>query len=105
MITPEFPAAAALLIVSVPILFAQTGSDEYKSRTEKIQAEREKKTQDLTPEVTTRTEGALVAFKERRILEKVTYGVGGLRARIGALVTNSGFAFGPEYFRNDLRDG
>jgi outer membrane protein assembly factor BamA len=28
-----------------------------------------------------------------------------LRARIGALVTGSGFAMGPEYFRNDLRDG
>ena len=78
---------------------------EYSSRTEQIQAERQKKAAQLTPEVASGTERFLVAFKERRILEKVTYGIGGLRARIGGLVTGSGFAVGPEYFRDDLRDG
>src|SRR5262245_24759314 len=105
MITPATTAAAALLIVSVPCLLAESEGEQYSSQAEEIQAEREKKKQTLTTETTTGTERALVAFKEKRILEKITYGVGGLRARIGALVTNSGFAAGPEYFRNDLRDG
>ena len=78
---------------------------EYSSRTEQIQAERQKKAARLTPEIASKTERFLVAFKEKRILEKVTYGIGGLRARIGGLVTGSGFAVGPEYFRDDLRDG
>ncbi|HYO81557.1 MAG TPA: BamA/TamA family outer membrane protein, partial [Bryobacteraceae bacterium] len=52
-----------------------------------------------------KTERALVEIRERRILEKITYGIGGLRARIGGLVTGSGFAVGPEYFRDDLAEG
>ena len=47
-----------------------------------------------------RIEAALVAIKERRILEKITYGIGGLRAKMGGLVTNSGFAVGPEFTVN-----
>lgn len=75
------------------------------SRAEEIQAEREKKAAALKPEEVSKTEAAFVAFREKRILEKFTYGIGGLRARIGALVTGSGFALGPEYFRDDLKDG
>ena len=85
-------------------LFAQA-ADAPDSRAAEIEAARRRKAQSLKPEVTTGTESFLVQFKERRILEKITYGVGGLRARIGALVTGSGFAVGPEYFRDDLRDG
>lgn len=77
----------------------------YSSRAEEIEAARKRKAANLAPEKVSRTEQALVEIKEKRILEKLTYGIGGLRPRIGALVTGSGFAFGPEYFRDDLRDG
>jgi outer membrane protein assembly factor BamA len=76
-----------------------------ESRTEEIQLQRKRKAAQLRAEEASRTEQALIEFRERRILEKITYGIGGLRARIGALVTGSGFAAGPEYFRDDLNDG
>lgn len=75
------------------------------TRAEQIQAERKKKAAQLTPEVAPKPERVLVQIRERRLLEKISYGVGGLRPRIGALVTGSGFALGPEFFRDDLRDG
>lgn len=77
----------------------------YETRAEQIQAARKRKATALKPEVTSGTERFFVAFKEKRILERISYGIGGLRARIGGLVTGSGFAAGPEYFRDDLLDG
>jgi outer membrane protein assembly factor BamA len=96
-------AAVLVLIGSITIYAQESGAID--SRTEEIQALRQKKAAQLRPEVTTGTEHGLLEFRERKILEKITYGVGGLRARIGALVTGSGFAIGPEYFRDDLREG
>lgn len=86
-------------------LSAASPAQEITTRAEEIQAARKKKAAELKPEVASKTEQRLVAFKENRILEKFTYGIGGLRARIGALVTGSGFAIGPEYFRDDLKGG
>jgi hypothetical protein len=78
---------------------------QVNSRTEEIQAARRKKAQELKPETASQTEQRLVWVKENRILERLTYGIGGLRVRLGGLVTGSGFALGPEFFRDDLRDG
>lgn len=82
-----------------------TAAAEPASRAEEIQAARERKAATLAPEVASGTERFLVDVRERRILERITYGIGGLRARIGGLVTGSGFAVGPEYFRDDLANG
>lgn len=87
------------------MLMAQNEEPAFESREERIRAARKRKSENLKPEVTSGTESALIAVKDRRILEKISYGIGGLRVRLGALVTNSGFALGPEYFRNDLKDG
>lgn len=86
----------------LPALLAESAVD---SRAAEIEAAQKKKAAALATEVATKTEQNLVAFREKRILERITYGIGGLRARIGALVTGSGFAVGPEYFRDDLLDG
>jgi outer membrane protein assembly factor BamA len=90
------------------IVIALTGAAQTQapnSRAEEIESARQKKAANLTPEVASGTERFLVEVKERHILEKIMYGIGGLRPRIGALVTGSGFAAGPEYFRDDLSDG
>ncbi len=79
--------------------------EEYSSRAETIQAARKRKAATLTPERASAAERAFIEVRERRILERLTYGIGGLRLRIGGLVTGSGFALGPEYFRDDLADG
>jgi outer membrane protein assembly factor BamA len=116
MPSSTFRAASALLLILSFSAVAQTQAppapdaaaeekETYNSRTEEIEAARKRKAAGLKPETTSGAERFLVEFKEKRILEKITYGVGGLRARIGALVTGSGFAAGPEYFRDDLRDG
>jgi hypothetical protein len=94
----------ALAFAAVAITDAQVAGG-VTSRAEEIEAARKRKAAQLRPEETSKTERVLLEFKERRILEKITYGIGGLRVRIGAMVTGSGFAFGPEYFRDDLRDG
>ena len=78
---------------------------QVNSRAEEIQAERQKKAQALKPEVASKTEQRLVWVQENKILERLTYGIGGLRFKLGGLVTGSGFAVGPEFFRDDLRDG
>lgn len=77
----------------------------YNSRAEQIEAARKQKAQSLQPELVSPTEESLLNFKENRVLEKLTYGIGGLRGRLGGLVTGSGFALGPEYYRDDLANG
>ncbi len=39
------------------------------------------------------------------MLERLSAGLVGLRIKIGGMPTGSGFAIGPEYFRDDLADG
>jgi len=90
------------LFTLVPVLFSEQSA---RSRAEEIEEQRRKKAAHLTPEVVSNAERNVLEFREKRILEKLTYGIGGLRARFGALVTGSGFAFGPEYFRDDLASG
>ena len=87
--------------ISCSCLCASSRSRE----SEEIQQARQKKAAELTPETASKTEQNFVAFREKHILEKITYGIGGLRARMGGLVTGSGFALGPEYFRDDLASG
>lgn len=77
-----------LTLVSV----AYTQQSSPSSRTEEIELERKKKEAQLKPEVVTKTEARFLWFREARILEKFSYGIGGLRVRLGALVTGSGFA-------------
>ena len=97
-----------LYFIILPLLFAITSSAQegtYASRIDEIEAARKRKAQDLQPETVTPTERRLIEFKESRILEKLTFGVGGLRLRFGGLITGSGFGLGPEYFRDDLLNG
>ena len=73
------------LFTLVPVLFSQQSA---RSRAEEIEEQRGKKAAHLTPEVVSNAERNVLEFREKRILEKLTYGIGGLRARFGALVTD-----------------
>ncbi|MEO7651535.1 MAG: BamA/TamA family outer membrane protein, partial [Bryobacteraceae bacterium] len=92
-----------ILTVCVCPLLA-LGADET-SRTAQIEAQRDKKAAELHPDEVSRTERRLVKFKDQKYLERVSAGVGGFRLKIGNMVTGGGFALGPEYFRDDLRNG
>jgi outer membrane protein assembly factor BamA len=98
--------AAFYLTVFVAFASAQESAEPgVDSRAAKIQAERRKKAADLHPEVVTDAEQALLTFRDKHILAKVQYGIWGFRPRVGALVTGSGFALGPEFYRDDIADG
>lgn len=75
------------------------------TRAEEIEAARQKKAGTLAPEVNSGTERALIQIRERRLIEKFTYGWHGLRLKIGGLATGSGFAVGPEYLNDEIADG
>jgi hypothetical protein len=44
-------------------------------------------------------------FSPRALLDTITGGMPGLGVKVGGLVTGSGFALGPEYYRPDLANG
>ena len=87
----------ALLTLAVP-LTAQT-------RVAEIAKKRDAKAAKLTEEKPTATEQRLIYIKESKLLERTGAGFGGVRVKIGGMPTGSGFALGPEYFRDDLADG
>jgi hypothetical protein len=90
-----------------PSVFAQeqagsSGADRVEpvTRAEQIEAAREAKAAHLTPAEPTRTEHELDVIENNDILKRVTGTIDGLRVGMGGLITGSGFAAGPEYFRH-----
>lgn len=58
----------------------------------------------LEPDDPDRIEAALQWVKRHKLLERFTQGIAGFRVRLGGLVTGSGFAVGPEYYRRSERE-
>ena len=103
-IGPLFRLAGILipfLLVGVP----ERASAEEETRAAEITAAREKKRQNLAPEELSKGERALQKFREKKILERFSAGIGGFRVKLGGLVSGSGFAIGPEYLRKGLSGG
>jgi outer membrane protein assembly factor BamA len=76
-----------------------------QTRTAELEQLRTQHQQQLAPERNSAAEEFLRRLKDDKILERINYGYNGLGARLGGLVTGGGFAFGPQYLRNDLLDG
>jgi hypothetical protein len=74
------------------------------TRAAQIEAAREQKAAALTPDKPQGLEHDLDVFEEKEILQRLTLGVAGFRAHLGGLITGSGFAAGPEYYRHLLHD-
>src|SRR3954465_12997605 len=72
------------------------------TRAGQIEMQRQQKAAQLEPDEPSGIEHALNVIKEKKIIERVTAGIAGFRVRMGGLITGSGFAIGPEYFRRDL---
>jgi hypothetical protein len=73
------------------------------TRAGQIELLRQQKAQHLEPDEPSDVEQALITIKEKRIVERITGGIGGFRVVLGGLITGGGFAAGPEYHRGDLR--
>jgi len=98
------PVATLLIFLSL----AQSGllaQDTPTSRAQEIERARDAKVAILKPEVVSAAERRMRDFREQRILERITAGYNGFRVKLGGMVTGAGFAFGPEYFREDLLNG
>src|ERR1044071_1906889 len=93
-----------MLIVLLANLASAQDADRMApdTRAGEIEAKRQEKSQNLSPEVPTGIERILQVMKEKKVLERITYGVAGVRAHLGGLITGSGFGGGPEYYRRDL---
>jgi outer membrane protein assembly factor BamA len=88
-----------LLLLGVPL------PAQIASRAEEIEAARQEKARHPAPDDTSKLERALLAIKEKKLVERITAGVAGFRVKFGGLASGSGFALGPEYLRRDLADG
>jgi outer membrane protein assembly factor BamA len=76
-----------------------------QTRTEELTRQREELAQKLTPEKSTRVEEFLRHLKDDKVLQRTNYGYKGIGLAMGGLVTGSGFAIGPSFFRDDLYKG
>ena len=89
-----------ITFLSVRILLGQT-----ETRSAEIEKAREEKAKTLKPEVVSPAENRLLVLKDEKLLERISAGFNGWRAKIGNMVVGGGFALGPEYHREDLWKG
>lgn len=78
---------------------------QQQTRAELINQEHEAKQKLLEPDVQTKLEKRLLFIKDARLIERIAIGYAGLSGRLGGMPTGSGFALGPDYFRDDLLRG
>ncbi len=76
-----------------------------QTREEELTQLRRESANHLTPETNSRTEEFLRKLKDDNLLARINYGYNGIGLKVGGMVNGSGFAVGPHYFRDDLRDG
>ena len=93
---------AAALVVLLGLFSPQALG---QTRAEELERERAEYQKHLAPEKNTRIEELLRRVRDNKLLERSNYGYNGLGVKIGGLVNGSGFAVGPQYLRDDLRDG
>ncbi|MBI4903102.1 MAG: hypothetical protein HY820_05665 [Acidobacteria bacterium] len=78
---------------------------QQPTRAAEIEKERDRKAATLEPDEVSPLERRMRMIKDEHYLERFTAGFNGVRAKLGGMVTGGGFAFGPEYFREDLLRG
>jgi outer membrane protein assembly factor BamA len=91
----------------VAVLLCVTPWDLLASdtRSERLQEQRLKKSQNLRPPDRSPLERFFYEFKQRRILERYQAGFMGFHPLIGGLSTGSGFAFGTQFRKTEMTDG
>lgn len=94
---------SGLLLCTLSLTLPLEG--QIDSRASEIEASRAQKASELKPDELSRGEQTLLKIKEEKIIERITAGIAGFRVKFGGLATQSGFALGPEYLRQDLANG
>lgn len=93
------------LTILVCVLLGHRAQGQVQSRAQEIEQARDEKTKKLEPDNPSMFEARLIEIKDKKVLERISAGIGGVRIKIGGMPTGSGFAVGPDYFRNDLARG
>lgn len=93
------------LRVAVLVLFAAAINAAAQTRTDEIEKAREEKAQTLQKESVSGLEYLMLQFKQRKVMERLSAGYNGLRIQFGSMATGSGFAGGPDFYREDVLDG
>jgi outer membrane protein assembly factor BamA len=104
-LTQTRDAAGARLAIAMAMTLALPAMAGAQTRAEEIEASREKKAATLHPETVSRFENVMLQIKQQKVMERLSAGFNGLRGRFGTMATGSGFALGPEFFREDLAKG
>ena len=91
---------ATLFASTIALIQAQTDS-----RTAEIEAARDRKESQLSPDTPNTWEQRLIYVKDAKVLERLSAGIAGVRLKIGGMPTGSGFAIGPDWFREDWGRG
>ena len=94
----------ALRVGATLLTFGSSAIGQTASRAGEIQAAREAKARDIQPEVPSALQKFLETLHVQKIAARFNAGAGGFRIKTGGLLTNQGFALGPEYRRNFLND-
>jgi outer membrane protein assembly factor BamA len=76
-----------------------------QTRAAQIEQQRTQKAQNLEPEIPPKGERILVGIEQNPIFQALFESPTGFRLALGGLVTQGGFAMGPEYYRPDLLNG
>ena len=88
-----------------PVLVSALSAWGQQTRTDELETQRSQHAVIKTPETNSGAENFLRWVKDERMLQRLNYGYNGLGLKLGGLVTGGGFAFGPQYLRDDLKDG
>jgi outer membrane protein assembly factor BamA len=99
------PSATISGLLLWTLSFTLPVQGQIDSRAAEIEALRAQKASHLKPDELSRAEQTFLKIKEEKIIERITAGIAGFRVKFGGLVTQSGFALGPEYLRQDLANG
>ncbi|HBY61157.1 MAG TPA: hypothetical protein DEH78_15150 [Solibacterales bacterium] len=91
----------ALLLLFTAALLAPA----QQTRTEELEQRRTAEGGKYPDDELNTVERAIDWAENRRVLERFSRGINGFRLVIGNLIPNAGFALGPEYYRDELRDG
>ncbi|HWR53306.1 MAG TPA: hypothetical protein VN428_19525, partial [Bryobacteraceae bacterium] len=91
----------SVALVCAWVVYAQ----EPGTRAAEIERAREARAAELQPDLQSKPERFMLWFRENRVLERISAGFNGVRVKLGGMVTGGGFAFGPEFSREDLLDG
>ena len=103
----KMPTIRSIILTCVfaALSAGQTPAPPPATRAEEIEQERARKAAALKPEDVSTFERFARDFKDKRWMERVGTGYNGFRVKLGNMITGGGFALGPEYYRQDLRDG